>query len=254
MEGVTMLTWLHQLIAPFFDGANWQQAVLTGNGWLIIVSIIILECLLSVDNAVVLAAKTSVLTNEKDREKALFAGIWSAFVFRMIVVVIAAYIVSFWQIKVAGAIYLIYLSLDYFWKTKHAPGAKGDVKSADIPHSKQTRQPKVWQVALELEIINLLFSVDSVLASVAISPNPVIVLIGGIVGTLAVRFIAEVIMKVMVFVPELEPMAYVLIAIIAIKMFLEIPMIGLELSAGWFALLILLVVGATLVIHRLREK
>ncbi|QBO35460.1 hypothetical protein EQG49_02815 [Periweissella cryptocerci] len=249
-----MLTWLHQLIAPFFDGANWHQAILTGNGWLVIISIVILECLLSVDNAVVLAAKTSVLTNEKDREKALFAGIWSAFIFRMLVVIIAAYIVGFWQIKVAGAIYLIYLSLEYFWKSNHAQGTKDDITSADIPHSKQNASPKVWRVALELEVINLLFSVDSVLASVAISPNPVIVLIGGIVGILAVRFIAEVIMKVMVFVPELEPMAYILIAIIAIKMFLEIPAIGLELSAGWFALLILVVVGVTLLIHRLRDK
>ena len=45
--------------------------------------------------------------------------------------------------------------------------------------------------------MDIIFSIDSVLASLAVSNNPVIVLIGGLIGIACMRGIAEVIMKLM---------------------------------------------------------
>lgn len=92
------------------------------------------------------------------------------------------------------------------------------------------------------------------LASLAVSPNPVIVLIGGMIGILAMRGIAEMIMRLMRIIPELEPMAYGLIALIAIKLFLSIPMIDIEIPAAMFGLIVLAAVVLTLLIHFGRKR
>ena len=102
--------------------------------------------------------------------------------------------------------------------------------------------------------MDIVFSIDSILASLAISTNPVIVLIGGLIGILAMRGIAEVIMKLMDIVPELEVTAYFLIALIAIKLFLTIPMIEIEIPAAIFGALVLISLVATVVVHQFRHQ
>lgn len=67
-----MVHLLEQLYEPFFSAANWGRVITSANDWLIILSLAIIECLLSVDNAVVLAAQTRSLDNLQDREKSLF--------------------------------------------------------------------------------------------------------------------------------------------------------------------------------------
>ena len=101
--------------------------------------------------------------------------------------------------------------------------------------------------------MDIVFSVDSVLASLAISPNPVIVLIGGLIGILAMRGIAEIIMRLMEIVPELETTAYGLIALIAIKLFLTIPMIDIEIPNLLFGVIVLGSIVATFIVHRIKN-
>ncbi len=106
----------------------------------------------------------------------------------------------------------------------------------------------------QIEFMDIVFSVDSVLAALAISENPVIVLIGGIVGIAAMRGIAEVIMVVMNKIPELKSMAYFLIAVIGLKLLLSIPMIDIEIPAAWFGLIVLFSFIVTIAIHYVRKK
>lgn len=68
------------------------------------------------------------------------------------------------------------------------------------------------------------------------------------------RGIAEIIMQLMRKVPELEPMAYVLIAVIAVKLFLTIPAIDIEIPSNWFGIFILGVFAVTMIIHVIRKK
>jgi predicted tellurium resistance membrane protein TerC len=101
--------------------------------------------------------------------------------------------------------------------------------------------------------MDIVFSIDSVLASLAISSNPVIVLIGGMIGILCMRGIAEIIIKLMKVIPELEVMAYGLIAVIAVKLFLSIPMIDIEIPAGIFAMIVLGAIIVTVIVNRIRQ-
>ncbi|GAY72120.1 TerC-like integral membrane protein [Lentilactobacillus kosonis] len=60
---------LEELYGPFFDLHNWEMVITSSSDWLIIFSLVIIECLLSVDNAVVLAAQTQVLPTKKPAGK-----------------------------------------------------------------------------------------------------------------------------------------------------------------------------------------
>lgn len=209
-----------------------------------------IECLLSVDNAVVLAAQTRVLPTLKEQEESLFYGIWGSYLFRFLIIGIGTYLINFWEIKVVGAAYLIYLVYRFF-HTRYSGKKKHKIRtSAD----RLTGRKRFWMVVAQIEFMDIIFSVDSVLASLAISANPVIVLIGGLIGIACMRGVAEIIMKLMRKIPELEPMAYCLIFVIAIKLFLTIPAIDIEIPSQIFGMFMLAVFALTIIIHFVRRN
>lgn len=220
----------------------------SGEDWMIIFSLVLIECLLSVDNAIVLAAQTQKLPDKKQQEKSLFYGLWGAYIFRFALIGVGSYLIHFWEIKVLGAGYLMYLSLNHFYRMKYPERAKRKKGK-----NKKPILPLFWSVVISIELMDIVFSIDSILASLAISPNPVIVLIGGLIGILCMRGIAEVIMRLIDIVPELEVMAYFLIGLIAIKLFLTIPMIDIEIPAAAFGIVVLTSVVVTLIVHKVRN-
>lgn len=242
---------LEKLYGPFFDPHNWATVITSGQDWLIILSLVMIECLLSVDNAVVLAAQTRVLPTLKEQEESLFYGIWGSYIFRFLIIGIGTYLINFWEIKVIGAAYLVYLVYRFFHNKFFGKRPMHKVRNRA---TSLTGRKRFWSVVAQIEFMDIIFSVDSVLASLAISPNPVIVLIGGLIGIACMRGVAEIIMRLMRKIPELEPMAYVLIFIIAIKLFLTIPAIDVEIPADIFGMFMLFVFVLTIIIHFVRRK
>ena len=240
---------LQNLYGPFFDIENWRAVITSGEDWLIILSLVLIECILSVDNAIVLAAQTQKLPTKKEQEKSLFYGLWGAYLFRFLLIGVGSYLIHFWKIKVIGALYLVYLSVNHFWKMAHPERVKRKKGKKRKPIL-----PLFWSVVLSIELMDIVFSVDSILASLAISPNPVIVLIGGLIGIICMRGIAEVIMRLMDIVPELEITAYFLVGLIGIKLFLTIPMIEIEIPAGIFGGMVLALLALTVVAHKFRDQ
>jgi predicted tellurium resistance membrane protein TerC len=84
-------------------------------GLLIILNLILIESLLSVDNAAVLATMVLDLPKEQ-RNKALRYGIIGAYVFRGICLLLASWLVKVWWLKPLGGLYLIYLAFQLFQK------------------------------------------------------------------------------------------------------------------------------------------
>ncbi|KRM89938.1 TerC family protein [Liquorilactobacillus cacaonum] len=235
-----------KLYGPFFDVENWKLVIESGSDWLVILSLALIECLLSVDNAIVLAAQTKVLPTKEEQEKSLFFGLWGAYVFRFLIIGIGTYLINFWEIKIIGAGYLFYLAGSHFYHMYHPVSKTKKSKKLKL-------LPLFWSVVISIELMDIVFSIDSVLASLAISTNPVIVLIGGMIGILCMRGIAEIIIKLMEIIPELEVMAYALIGLIAIKLFISIPMIDIEIPAPLFAGIVLLAIIITFIVNRVRR-
>lgn len=247
-----------KMYALFFDINNWLHVLTSGKDWMIILTLILMECLLSVDNAVVLAAQTKVLPDKSQQRKSLFYGLWGAYLFRFIVIGIGTYLINFWEIKLAGSIYLFYLAFKFFYNQRHPQESTDKEKKKAVTHKHKKKRKHIlslfWRTVISIEAMDIVFSIDSVLASLAVSNNPVIVLIGGMIGILCMRGVAEIIIKLMDIIPELQPMAYVLIAIIALKLFLSLPPLNYELPNTVFAIIVFTILGVTIIFHFLRVK
>lgn len=196
----------------------------------------LLEGILSVDNALVLAILVKDLPPQT-RKKALTYGIVGAFVFRFIALIFAAKLMGWMIFKVIGGGYLIYLAMKHMF----------------FFHEEDAHQtsPKVarsfWMTVIVVELTDIAFSIDSITTAVAMSDKIVIVWLGGILGIIFLRFSANLFVKLLETLPKLEDLAYQLIFFIGIKLFLDAFAIHLDTAVFWAMMTIIATIGASLV-------
>lgn len=189
----------------------------------IIGNLILIESLLSVDNAAVLATMVMDLP-EKEREKALKYGIWGAYIFRGLAMIFASILIKIWWLKPVGGIYLLYLVYGY-WKGKQTEKTEDDVIDKNSNWLYRVTVGSLgnfWATVCLVELMDMAFSIDNVFAAVAFTPNIVLVCIGVFIGILAMRFIANYFVKLMEKYTFLETAAFVVIAVLGIKLTLSL--------------------------------
>jgi YkoY family integral membrane protein len=185
----------------------------------IIFNIIIIESLLSIDNAAVLATMVSDLPQEQ-RAKALKYGILGAYVFRGLSLFFANILIQFPELKLLGGLYLLYLAIRYFY-TKATPDDADDTlnkKENKIYKATLGLLGPFWSTIVMVEFMDLAFSIDNVFAVVAFTNNFYIICLGVFVGILAMRFVAQAFVKLLEKYPFLESIAFVVIAILGLKL------------------------------------
>ena len=176
-----------------------------------VVALVLLEGLLSTDNALVLAVLARDLPVQ-DRKRALRYGLVGAFVFRAVGILFATWLIRLWYLKAGGAAWLLFLSIRHFIR----PARSKRAGAAGAPGS------SFWRTVLWVELMDIAFSIDSILAAVAMSNNIYVIYIGGILGIIAMRLVAGVFLKLLDRFPGLETAAYLLIAWIGIKLGAEV--------------------------------
>jgi len=189
----------------------------------IIGNLIIIESLLSVDNAAVLATMVMDLP-EKQRDKALKYGIWGAYFFRGLAMIFAAFLIKIWWLKPLGGLYLLYLVYD-FWKGKQTETTEDDLidkKSNWLYRATVGSLGNFWATVCLVELMDMAFSIDNVFAAVAFTPNIILVCLGVFIGILAMRFIAQWFVKLMGTYSFLETAAFIVIAILGLKLTLSL--------------------------------
>ncbi len=189
----------------------------------IIGNLILIESLLSVDNAAVLATMVMDLP-EKEREKALKYGIWGAYVFRGLAMLFASILIKIWWLKPVGGIYLLYLVYSY-WKGKQTVKTEDDVidkKSNWLYRVTVGSLGNFWATVCLVELMDMAFSIDNVFAAVAFTPNIILVCLGVFIGILAMRFIANYFVRLMEKYTFLETAAFIVIAVLGIKLTLSL--------------------------------
>lgn len=183
---------------------------------LVVLVLIILEGLLSCDNAVVLALLVRNLPPEQ-RGKALRYGIIGAYVFRIAALFLAVWVMTVWWLKVAGGLYLMWLAIEHF---RH--------RSTKTDGPPQVRLilglSAFWSTVVWVELTDIVFSVDSIAAAVALSKHLWVLILGGLLGILAMRFAAQGFVKLLEVFPRLESRAFLAVGVIGLKLLLEFPM------------------------------
>jgi YkoY family integral membrane protein len=206
--------------------------------WGVIGTLIILEGLLSADNALVLAVMVKHLP-KKQQKKALFYGIFGAYFFRVVAIGIGVTLTTIPWIKIIGGHYLLWI---VFQNLLNKNEQDDDV---------QSRKKGFWRTVLTVELMDIAFSFDSVIAAFGVSNQEWILLLGGIIGILMMRGVAHLFLALIEKVPEFETTAFILVAIIGVKMIVSA--FGFQMNEFVFFSILIGIFLSTFVIHFIRK-
>jgi tellurite resistance protein TerC len=201
----------------------------------IILQLIFLEGILSIDNAAVLGALVAPLPSDqkipwpralaslghvvdplmgKQRMAALRVGLLGAYAGRSLMLAVASLIIQTPWLKLVGAAYLIRLAIDDL-------SSSGEGASTGDDGQRQLKRKAFWSTVLTVELMDLAFSLDNVVAAVSLSDKLWVVIIGVAIGILAMRFAAGIFSYLVEKEPVLQRAAYILILNIGIELLLE---------------------------------
>ncbi|WP_238652210.1 TerC family protein [Paenibacillus piscarius] len=202
-------------------------------GWVLLV-LVALEGLLAADNALVLAIMVKHLPDE-ERKKALFYGLAGAFVFRFGSLFVISYLVDIWQVQAIGAIYLLFIAGNHiFRKVLFKKPVTEEANESGSPEAVNKKKASFWFTVLKVEVADIAFAVDSILAAVALAvalpPSGIghiggldggqflVIFAGGFIGLVIMRFAASFFVKLLHTRPGLEVAAFFIVGWVGIKL------------------------------------
>lgn len=203
----------------------------------------ILEGILSVDNALVLAILVRELP-ERLRTRALTYGIVGAFLFRFVALVFASHLMRLSIFKLVGGAYLLFLAMKhmfFFFKE-------------DAHQARPKTGSNFLKTVLLVELTDIAFSIDSITTAVAMSDKLLVVWFGGIAGILSLRLLSRFFIRLLDRLPKLEDLAYQLIFFIGTKLTLDALSVEIPLEIFWVMMAVIVVIGSALVYRDYRQK
>ncbi|MGE0445551.1 MAG: hypothetical protein AB7P99_10005 [Vicinamibacterales bacterium] len=188
---------------------------MTGSDLLTVALLVALEGLLSADNAMVLAVLVLGLP-KAEQKKALQYGIIGAFAFRVIAILLAAYLIQIRVVMLIGAAYLLWLPYTHF-------SGHGDAAERRKPKPAQAwlGLSAFWATVVKVELTDIVFAIDSILVAVAMSSKLWVIITGGILGVITMRLVIGQLLTLVNRYPALVDGAFVIIAWVGIKLLLE---------------------------------
>ncbi len=192
---------------------------------LVLIAVLVLfEGLLSIDNALVLALLARRLPKPL-RGKALTYGLGGAFIFRFIMIGSAAYLLQWRIVKLIGGGYLLWIALQHFFFQKPEARPSVDEPENDKPSG-------FWATVALIEVTDVAFAVDSILAAIAlvgnappghVGPHPKlwVVVTGGMLGVMLMRVAAAMFIRLLERFPRFETSAYLLVLTIGLKLLVD---------------------------------
>ena len=254
--------------------------------------LVVLEGVLSIDNALVLGLLAKRLP-KRQQGKALTYGLVGALVFRIVAIATASYLLRWRIVKLLGGGYLVYVAVKHFFFTEHdeddepakltvgpdgtpvvvgaggaalpagqreaeierrEPPPAGAVDGAisdkrcehcDVPvpaglrfcpkcGARLRRLSGFWATVVVIELTDIAFAIDSILAAIALVGSPPegtpkdaahpklwVVVTGGMLGVILMRFAAVVFIKLLEKFPRFETSAYLLVIVIGLKLIVD---------------------------------
>jgi YkoY family integral membrane protein len=262
---------MHDLVPALFAVNILGQEIVPAD-LMLIGLLVLLEGLLSIDNALVLGMLVKRLPKHQ-RAKALSYGLIGAFVFRAIAICTAGYLMQWTFVKFLGGAYLVFIAVKHLFFESHetaeerivldsdgspkmvdaATGESLDIARENLEIEQRVpiaaslvtqdgvdSQPGVnyaegaacdvkshsvaffWKTVLVIELTDIAFAVDSILAAIALAGSELskywVVITGGILGVALMRYAASVFVKLLERFPRFEISAYLLVVVIGVKL------------------------------------
>jgi len=178
---------------------------------IVLLILVLLEALLSADNAIALAAIAKGLEDKELERKALNFGLVVAYVLRISLILTATWVQQFWQFELLGAAYLLWLVFQHFTS-----------EEANDDHHHGPRFTSLLQAIPVIAFTDLAFSLDSVTTAIAVSQEKWLVLTGATIGIITLRFMAGLFIRWLDEYENLEDAGYVTVALVGLRLLLKV--------------------------------
>lgn len=181
--------------------------------------LIFLEGVLSIDNALVLGLLAKRV-DKQQQSRALTYGLIGAFVFRFLAIAVAQVLLKQHWVKLVGGGYLVYVAIKYFWEKWASGSHEKDEHGETI-----VRTAGFWPTVAVIELTDIAFAVDSILAAIALVGSNQsklwVIVTGGMLGVILMRFAAVAFIRLLEAFPRFETTAYLLVFVIGGKLVLD---------------------------------
>ncbi len=259
--------------AADLDLGFWEQTY-NNHDLVVILLLVLLEGVLSIDNALVLGLLAKRVPKPLQK-RALTYGLVGAFVFRVIAIAMASYLLKWQIVKLIGGGYLIYIAVKHlFFESKETVeevigvDKEGELElriaetgapltaeqemmeirervPVPIPEEEIRAGKSFWMAVAVIELTDMAFAVDSILAAIALvgsppeghpegAPNPKlwVVIVGGFLGLALMRVAAAMFIRVLEKFPRFETSAYLLVIVIGLKLLVDwgLPQVGIPIN------------------------
>jgi YkoY family integral membrane protein len=179
--------------------------------YLILLVLVLLEAVLSADNAIALAAIAKSAKDQKSQRQALNIGLVGAYILRIALIFAATWVIKYWQFELLGAMYLLWLVFNYFYS------------SQDRDNEHRTLGFKsVWQIIPTIAITDLAFSLDSVTSAIAITEDTWLIIAGGTIGIIILRFMAGLFIRWLQEYTYLEDAGFITVGFVGLRLLLKV--------------------------------
>ena len=216
----------------------------------VFLTLIVLEGILSFDNAAILAAMVRRLPAEQ-RRRALLYGLVGAYVFRILAIFLVVFVIRYPLLRVLGGAYLVFLTARHFHRM-HGESRGREHRVFTIPGL-----TAFWTTVVSIELADIAFALDQVVAAVAFTTKIPLIIAAGLVAILLLRLSAFYMARLMDWFPALEHIAYGVVGLVGLKLVLEeYPGIHLDeaVTAPITLSLFLVPVGVKLLLDRGRRR
>ena len=227
--------------------------------------LVVLEGVLSIDNALVLGLLARRLPRFL-QSRALTYGLVGAIVFRGVAVFTASWLLHWGWVKLVGGAYLLWVALKHFLvdedenpdeKVALGPDGRpilveettgkplteeqldeeiyGETHGRgagwiDYAHARNTHSLTFWLAVGAIELTDIAFAVDSIVAAIGVvgppppghrHPKLWVVIVGGMLGVVLMRFAAFLFIRLLEKFPRFETSAYLLVTVIGAKLLVD---------------------------------
>lgn len=180
--------------------------------YLILAVLVLLEAVLSADNAIALAAIAKSVDDPQSQRQALNIGLAGAYILRIALIFAATWVIKYWQFELLGALYLLWLVFNYFFAN--------DENEGEEQHSLGFKS--VWQVIPTIAITDLAFSLDSVTSAIAITEETWLIVAGGTIGIVILRFLAGLFIRWLKEYTYLEDAGFITVGFVGLRLLLKV--------------------------------
>ncbi|MEB3323914.1 MAG: hypothetical protein VKM17_01095 [Cyanobacteriota bacterium] len=204
-------------------------------------SLLLLETVLSADNALALASLVKPVQTEAERRFLLNWGMATAILLRLVAIAVAGAMLQLPLVRLVGGAYLLWLAWNHFRKelAGHEPA---DATGGPAETSVKPR-PSGLSMVLLLGATNLAFSLDSICAALALTDDLLLVMVAGTAGIVVLRGLAGWVLRWMEVFPNLANAGFLTVLAVGMRLVLEQAMPSLSPSDPIMLALMMAVLG-----------